>query len=738
MPTLGVKLGLGGVSSKIVNPATLGNIITHVDALDSTKTITNGDEISAITALSGLDWAEVDPDDHATWKPDQLNSKGGIELRDLTQLLYTGFSTSSTHTIIATFEHPSTIGSGSFLFFANSTGGTDNQAKITFSGGTWFYSNNSGGTSSVISDTQIGGEISTGIFQFTNADELIVRWYNEHGSLTSTYTINPADDFNGWDSILIGARTAGGENGAYPGLRFGALVHYSDTKTNSEISGIARYYASRYNLDPTFAYISTETDITSGSPFSFSTDSNFNEDDGAFIIRVQNPATFVDNHYLAVAHDGSSSNTIGWRMMSGANTRGYIRKAGSSLNAQVNTDKNIESNTSVYILKWSNTGSTQLADKKIDTEAHAALADGMTTVNVGSRNGGGDAKDLTVYKLISVRGDKTLKYVNSQAYTSNDFVVAGAGQSLIRGHFSSQADSSDGGDIEFRTNMGNSIGSNAVVFVDGSTGGSAAAKTTNAVDYWWDNALDSVGTSLTNFYSIVDALGYTPNYVLWGQGEDDSHSIDIDTTAEEYKSATLSALTNMRETYGNLIVYIQPIGRRATFGNTGGVQAVREKQQELADENSWINLCPETYDQGLNDDVHLDNAGYVTVSTRNSNKMLSDAGYSVTGSVNGPTGATAVRSGTTVTVTITHDVGTGFTPTSGIEGFVFHDDGVAITINSATGDGVETITLTLASEPSGVEELYYGYDALLGINTANIVRDNSATALPLRAFKITL
>ncbi|HRC26917.1 MAG TPA: hypothetical protein PKX87_05750, partial [Alphaproteobacteria bacterium] len=99
----------------------------------------------------------------------------------------------------------------------------------------------------------------------------------------------------------------------------------------------------------------------------------------------------------------------------------------------------------------------------------------------------------------------------------------------------------------------------------------------------------------------------------------------------------------------------------------------------------------------------------------------------------------ATRTGTTVSVTIAHDSGTDLTPSIGIEGFSFFDGTTPIAITSAVRTNATTLTLTLASAPvSGTRTLYYGYDAMVGLNTANVVRDNSPYALPLRAGKISL
>ena len=193
----------------------------------------------------------------------------------------------------------------------------------------------------------------------------------------------------------------------------------------------------------------------------------------------------------------------------------------------------------------------------------------------------------------------------------------------------------------------------------------------------------------------------------------------------------------MRARFGNLQIIIQRIGRRTSFANTGGTQAVREVQQELIDAYSWCHEGPESYDQALFDSVHPDDAAYAVLGPRAARAVAAAMGDTVPGAL-GPRMTGAVRTGTSVTVTVAHDSGTDFTPASGLDGFSFFDGAAPISITAAVRTNATTITLTLASTPTGVETLYYGYDAMVELNTANVVRDNSALTLPLRAEKIVL
>jgi hypothetical protein len=89
-------------------------------------------------------------------------------------------------------------------------------------------------------------------------------------------------------------------------------------------------------------------------------------------------------------------------------------------------------------------------------------------------------------------------------------------------------------------------------------------------------------------------------------------------------------------------------------------------------------------------------------------------------------------------VTIAHDGGTDFMPTTGIQGFVFLDNTTPITISAAVRTDATTVTLTLASAPtSGIETLYYGYAHLDSVDVTKLIVDNAGVKLALVSSKLT-
>ncbi|MEK7801335.1 MAG: hypothetical protein AAB276_02670, partial [Pseudomonadota bacterium] len=169
-----------------------------------------------------------------------------------------------------------------------------------------------------------------------------------------------------------------------------------------------------------------------------------------------------------------------------------------------------------------------------------------------------------------------------------------------------------------------------------------------------------------------------------------------------------------------------------------GIQIVREVQQEIIDENpSWCFFGSEMYDQVLYDSVHLDDAGFVSVAKRDARKLSNILGNNLTGT-SGPRMVSASLSGTQVTVTLAHDDGSDFSPTTNISGFCFYDGATVMSITSAVKTNATTVTLTLAATPaSGVYKLYYGFDDMSGITLANILHDNTSNTMPLRTGVIT-
>lgn len=449
-------------------------------------------------------------------------------------------------------------------------------------------------------------------------------------------------------------------------------------------------------------------------------------------------ATGADQ-FLVAAHSGSAVDTIGLRLhKTDTDLQGWVRDESILINSLSNDVPHVAGNLQSAAICWKPGRSSFFQGGASRTATHATNPSGLTEIGIGHRNA---TLDLLWGHVPRVEiGTEALSgaLLGNRMYRPGDILAAGGGQSLMGGHFVSQQSGGAQGRAKFIETIVATRKGNVCVFVNGATGSTAASRTSNPVNYWWDLAASARGPAFDTFYARVAESGILPGAIFWAQGEEDSHQIGLATTRAQYKDALNAIFADMRTMFGNVPILIQRIGRRTSFANTGGVQAVREVQQELIDEHAWCHDAAEVYDQSLFDDVHLSDTGYAEVSRRNARKLLSLFGESVSGA-DGPRIVSVSRSGTSVTVTIAHDGASDFTPSSGIAGFRFFSDAAEISITAAARTNATTITLTLASAPMGsVKTLYYGYDAMLGLNTANVVRDNAAAPMPLRTFKGTV
>lgn len=461
----------------------------------------------------------------------------------------------------------------------------------------------------------------------------------------------------------------------------------------------------------------------------------FDEKQGYMAVRYRPYVVAMGaDQFIAAAHNGSSVDTMGFRIYKiDTDIQAWVRDDSVSLNIYTDDVPHVADQLQAAAISWKPGSSTTFHGGAVRTTSYATNPSGFVELDLGHRNGALDP----FWGHLSQAEISTVPLTDARRlYAPGDVLAVGGGQSLMVGHFSSQQSGSEGGRTAFVDTLCAARKGHIALFINGATGSTAASKTSNPTNYWWDLATGTRGPAFNTFYTRIADSGLQPNVVFWAQGEEDSHQIGIGTTRQQYKDALSAIFADMRATLGDVPVVIQRIGRRTAFATTGGVQAVREVQQELIDAHSWCHGGAETYDQSLHDQVHLTDSGYVAAGVRNARKYLSILGAGLSG-VDGPTIASASRSGTSVTVTLAHDAGTDIAPASAIEGFRFFDDTTEIAISAAVRTGPATLALTLAAAPTGsVRTLYYGYDAMLGLNPANTVRDNAAIPMPLRTAKI--
>ena len=479
-----------------------------------------------------------------------------------------------------------------------------------------------------------------------------------------------------------------------------------------------------------------------------------NTEEGYMVVRgVSTDLTATSGaQYLLDMNNGGSSPSVGIRIDDGdddARPR-YRDDSGNISSEALEAGRVIADISRSFGISWSNSNGTMIvacggvAREFTFTPDSASFSNpGFSRLYVGSRNRGSEPLTGTV-EAFEV-GDTALSMAALGSRMKHDdmFVIIGAGQSLMRGHWSSQEDGTDVGYGKLLETAANTLSGQEIIAIDGSTSGSALTNRSIGDNYWWNEDTDTPGPAYENWLAEARVLNLTLDWCFWAQGEGDAGKIDLvdEISRSEYKALLLKVFTQMRDDISDTLrIGIQGIGRRESGHiNTGGIQAIREIQQELADENSWIHILGYTHHADLYDGLHMDNNHYEVIAEAIMRRALEIDGESISGSTIGPQVTDASRSGTQVTVTLTHDGGNDFTPSSGIVGFRYFDDAAEITVSSAVRTNATTITLTLASTPTGSGVLYYCYDDASDISDANIssvVKDNSAQTLPLAPVKI--
>lgn len=465
--------------------------------------------------------------------------------------------------------------------------------------------------------------------------------------------------------------------------------------------------------------------------------SYWNSVSGTIIANVRHlvDENISDQYVYHASESGGFTNSVG--MQTATPRSKYISRIyGDSTNQIVGDVNGFKAGRRApFAIGWENGGNAYAISGNMGGRENA-MTDNVISINrfdLGGREFGqdfnGHIQSLKIYAA-----KRSMAQAGKEMIISGNRVLLAGGQSNMAGYFADQNEGKNDGEKAFLAEYDVYKTATENFVIAGATPGSAALKANNATNWWYDDVSETFGPAYdTWLIAAQGAANATIDALIWDQGES-----DVSSTKADYKAAVLTIFNQMRSVAGSLPVIIIPIGGR-TDSEESGYQTIREAQWELASENSWIHLAPEKFDNELEaSGTHLTASGYAANAPRVIRKIMDVIGETVSGGVDGPVIAGASRAGTTVTVTLSHDAGTDFTPTSNIEGFVFLDDGSPITISSAVRTSATTITLTLAGTPSGTEELYYGYRALYGATLSNLVKDNSSETLPLRSTKIVL
>ncbi len=465
----------------------------------------------------------------------------------------------------------------------------------------------------------------------------------------------------------------------------------------------------------------------------------FDSTQGAIICEAEfDHATGFDQQQVFLANEGTGlTNSMGMYLVNNSASQARARDIIGGLNNQ-NDDIHapIEGRRFPMAISWQDGESYAVAGSmRYEHVERVGSPSDMDRIYIGGRpyNSAmsGWIKSLTVYNEF-----RSLTQLGADMFPSSETykAIASGGQSNKHGWYRSQTEYLNGGEQAAVAELDKVWTNSENWMINGAENGSYAIKqndpnadTANA-NWWYDPVADAFGNRMQQWENIVTAFGVDRIDAFdWDQGESDSA-----TSKAELKAAWLAIFNRMRTVAGDKPVFITAIGRRGDNENAN-YNTVRQAQWELVAENAWIHLAPEKFTQELTDQVHLTDAGYAAYAVMHTRRMLDILGETVTGGTTPPLISGAVRSGTTVTVTIAHGAGTDFTPTTDIAGFHFFDDAAEIAITSAVRSSATEITLTLATAPTGAETLYYGYGALYDevATYTNLVHDD--TGLPLWA-----
>lgn len=264
-----------------------------------------------------------------------------------------------------------------------------------------------------------------------------------------------------------------------------------------------------------------------------------------------------------------------------------------------------------------------------------------------------------------------------------------------------------------------------VALVDGSWDGSGLVVSGNGGQWISGGA---AGNAYTSSAAALTAAGGAAAATVFIQGESDAGS---SVTQSAYYTGLSQMIALRRTAVGNAAhPYVLATLARDLTGTKTDAQreAVKAAQvQKCADANVYR---VDRMDLPLHtDNVHHTAAGFKTLGERVARAVLASLG--VVSTYRGTRIASVAQTVTPAVfdVTLTHSMGTDFTPTSGITGFRVTVAGAPVTISSASRQAANVVRLTLAATPASMPVVQYLYGTAPTIT--GVVKDNGALTLPL-------
>lgn len=264
-----------------------------------------------------------------------------------------------------------------------------------------------------------------------------------------------------------------------------------------------------------------------------------------------------------------------------------------------------------------------------------------------------------------------------------------------------------------------------VALIDGSWDGSGLVVPSNGGQWISGGA---AGNAYTSSAAALTAAGGSAAATVFIQGESDSGS---GVTQAAYYAGLGQMIALRRTAVANAAhpYVLVPLARDLTGTRTDAQrEAIKAAQvQKCADADVYR---VDRMDLPLHtDNVHHTAAGFKTLGERVARAVLAALG--VVSTYRGPRIAAVAQTVTPAVfdVTLTHSMGTDFTPTSGITGFRATVAGSPVTISSASRQAADVVRLTLAATPASMPVVQYLYGTAPTVT--GVVKDNGALTLPL-------
>lgn len=401
-------------------------------------------------------------------------------------------------------------------------------------------------------------------------------------------------------------------------------------------------------------------------------------------------------------------------------------------------------------LVWQSGGQAKIIteDGEVSASIGTITPGNYSTIRFGDDHNGGAEFDGTFAKIVVGKSEKplTLREVMQKAFITGDLPILIEGQSYNGQLFDSLESGNPVGHQAAQAQAQEILSDpNKIFLINATDSGSALLTSSDAADAWLDNSGASIVPHLRQLDAETDLFnkGLDPRAVWWQQYQGDVFDIAAgNTTIEDYKAGLEWKIARWRSLHGNTfpIMLEIPSGRNEAVTDSvdAAHQTMRECYLDVISENANV-FGLNSYDiEPFDTTGHPTDAGHIVRARRAMRTILAQLGYEM-GALSsvGPTANVSSAVGTTITVDITHDKGTGLsTPSTNYEGFkVFETDGTEISISSAVPNGANSIIITLASTPIGSEvDVKYPYGALEGVTLSELVYDNSAESMPLGSF----